>query len=291
MSPRSRSSVLGRLLAVLFVTAGCNAAPQFRQTPTDSARFPRDCTDLQNSANNGSGVYNIFLDDSDLPSVEVYCELVTSPSRVNPGGWTMIQKRPFKFGQRENFNRSFADYKEGFGNPGSDLGFWLGLENIWRLTAAPARSTLRIGVGYLSGYNPFTTYGVFSEFKGFKISSEEHGYMMDIDVEHLKDRVKQGNREPTHLDNFAKYQKGQKFATYDKDTPTKCAKRTGGGWWWYPGTVKVEDGEDAECPTHSFLNGPFPYKLTHLHRPIVWRNLIGVDDLSWRETEMMIRRL
>jgi Fibrinogen beta and gamma chains, C-terminal globular domain len=44
----------------------------------------------------------------------------------------VIQRRD-EFGEpRENFNRDWADYKNGFGDPGKE--FWLGNENIYMLT-------------------------------------------------------------------------------------------------------------------------------------------------------------
>lgn len=44
----------------------------------------------------------------------------------------VIQRR-FDFGEpRENFNRDWADYKNGFGDPARE--FWLGNENIYMLT-------------------------------------------------------------------------------------------------------------------------------------------------------------
>lgn len=44
----------------------------------------------------------------------------------------VIQRRD-DFGEpRENFNRDWADYKNGFGDPAKE--FWLGNENIYMLT-------------------------------------------------------------------------------------------------------------------------------------------------------------
>lgn len=44
----------------------------------------------------------------------------------------VIQRRD-DFGEpRENFNRDWADYKNGFGDPSKE--FWLGNENIYMLT-------------------------------------------------------------------------------------------------------------------------------------------------------------
>lgn len=48
------------------------------------------------------------------------------------GGWTVIQRR--KVGLT-SFNRDWKQYKEGFGNIRGD--FWLGNENIYRLSRRP----------------------------------------------------------------------------------------------------------------------------------------------------------
>lgn len=44
----------------------------------------------------------------------------------------MIQRRDDFGDPRENFNRDWSDYKNGFGDPGKE--FWLGNENIYMLT-------------------------------------------------------------------------------------------------------------------------------------------------------------
>lgn len=48
------------------------------------------------------------------------------------GGWTIIQRR--KVGLT-SFNRDWKQYREGFGNIRGD--FWLGNENIYRLSRRP----------------------------------------------------------------------------------------------------------------------------------------------------------
>jgi hypothetical protein len=44
----------------------------------------------------------------------------------------VIQRRDDFGDQRENFNRDWADYKNGFGDPAKE--FWIGNENIFLLT-------------------------------------------------------------------------------------------------------------------------------------------------------------
>ncbi|KDR12467.1 Techylectin-5B [Zootermopsis nevadensis] len=85
------------------------------------------CVDLLNAGMKDSGVYYLQIRGTTYWFLKVYCE-----QEVAEGGWTVIQRRD-DFGEpRENFNRDWADYKNGFGDPAKE--FWLGNENIYMLT-------------------------------------------------------------------------------------------------------------------------------------------------------------
>ena len=58
---------------------------------------------------------------------QVYCDQDT-----NGGGWIVLMRR---VDSSEHFNRSWEEYKNGFGSV--DRNFWLGNELIHRLTATP----------------------------------------------------------------------------------------------------------------------------------------------------------
>lgn len=93
-----------------------------------------------------SGVYYLQIRGTTYWFLKVFCE-----QEIADGGWTVnkicnfsidfvsnhiefkvIQRRD-DFGEpRENFNRDWADYKNGFGDPSKE--FWLGNENIYMLT-------------------------------------------------------------------------------------------------------------------------------------------------------------
>ena len=74
--------------------------------------------------NTKDGVYSIDPDGGG--SFNVSCDMTT-----DGGGWTVFQRRQ---GGSVDFYRNWTDYKYGFGNMSGE--FWLGLENIERLTKA-----------------------------------------------------------------------------------------------------------------------------------------------------------
>lgn len=83
--------------------------------------------DLLNAGMRQSGVYYLQIRGTTYWFLKVFCE-----QEIGDGGWTVIQRRD-DFGEpRENFNRDWADYKNGFGDPAKE--FWLGNENIYMLT-------------------------------------------------------------------------------------------------------------------------------------------------------------
>ena len=84
--------------------------------------FTANCAELYKAGNTTSGVYTIYPDG--LGAFDVYCDQSTGG-----GGWTVIQKR---MDGSVNFNRSWCDYKRGFGNLSGE--FWLGLDKINGLT-------------------------------------------------------------------------------------------------------------------------------------------------------------
>ena len=71
-----------------------------------------------------SGVYKISLTNFGN-SIDVYCYMTT-----DDGGWIIIQRN--KKDSSMNFNRTWADYEEGFGDLNTE--FWHGLANIHFIT-------------------------------------------------------------------------------------------------------------------------------------------------------------
>lgn len=125
------------------------------------------CVDLLNAGMRHSGVYYLQIRGTTYWFLKVFCE-----QEIADGGWTVrpfdlphlpcqfprevderlplcsyyswtavcayafpyqvIQRRDDFGDPRENFNRDWADYKNGFGDPAKE--FWLGNENIYMLT-------------------------------------------------------------------------------------------------------------------------------------------------------------
>lgn len=84
------------------------------------------------------------------------------------GGWTVFQRR---VDGSENFYRNWADYKYGFGNFNGE--FWLGLENIHRMTKQE-RNVLRIDLENFKNEKRYAEYGTFA------VSNERNQYRLSI---------------------------------------------------------------------------------------------------------------
>lgn len=96
-------------------------------------------------------------------SFNVYCDMHT-----DGGGWTVFQRRQ---DGSEDFYRGWNDYKLGFGQLKGE--FWLGNENIHRLTSAGRRS-LRVDLGDWEGNAAYAKYGEFA------IGDEQALYKLEV---------------------------------------------------------------------------------------------------------------
>lgn len=68
---------------------------------------PRDCSDYNVLQERKNGVYKVTPDPRN-GTFDVFCDMESFG-----GGWTVIQKR---LDGSVSFNRSWAEYKKGFGN-------------------------------------------------------------------------------------------------------------------------------------------------------------------------------
>lgn len=123
-----------------------------------------NCAELYKAGNTTSGVYTINPDG--VGAFDVYCDQNTAG-----GGWTVIQRR---LDGSINFNRSWCNYRRGFGNLSDE--FWLGLDKINRLTWR-TKNTLRVDLEFN------LTQGIqrpYAEYDLFVVESETKDYALTI---------------------------------------------------------------------------------------------------------------
>ncbi|XP_050095218.1 fibrinogen-like protein 1 [Anopheles aquasalis] len=209
----------------------------------------RSCKEI---ATKTPGIYNIRPSDA-LPSFLAYCDQYSYGE-----GWMVIQSR--KDGS-ENFNRSWNDYRNGFGKVDGE--HWLGLERLYQITKNRA---CELFVG-LQDFN--NTYK-YAYYNAFAIGSASEGYYLKT----------LGTYSGNAGDSLRQH-KGMKFSThymdYDAHANANCAKTWHGGWWF-------------NACYHAFLNGLYQNVSGRENAMIGW---FGFHN-EWRGlsySRMMIRPL
>lgn len=143
---------------------------------------------------------------------ERYCDFNTNDNVA----WTVIQTR-LNNDNGENFNRTWLDYKHGFGKLDGD--FWFGNDFIHRLTQEYDME-LRITVENVTNGPQY-----WVEYSSFKVDSEQNNYKLIIG----------GYRNGFGMESF-RHQDNQKFSTYDRENDNNddlsCASSYGHGWWF-----------------------------------------------------------
>ncbi|XP_019725370.1 fibrinogen-like protein 1 [Hippocampus comes] len=199
----------------LFNQAGHEANNRVNRTQREV--LP-DCSHLYTSGLKASGYYNIQPHGSVAP-VRVYCDMTEG------GGWTVIQKR---INGAENFNRSWVEYKDGFGNMVADLGeFWLGNDILHSITAQ-GNYTLRIHLEDFEGNQRH------AEYRNFKVADEKDHYRLTFGAYTGTAGDALSGSYQAGVSDWASHQ-GISFSTFDKDNDNyqgSCAQEDKGGWWF-----------------------------------------------------------
>ncbi|KAM3867223.1 fibrinogen-like protein 1 [Diretmus argenteus] len=189
--------------------------PRTKQTQDTQSR---DCSEIFSSGSRSSGVYSI-RPHGRSSAVTVYCDMTEG------GGWTVIQRR---IDGTENFNRSWAGYKDGFGNMTSESGeFWLGNDNLHYITAQGDYS-LRINLEDFEGNQRY------AEYKNFSVDHEKDHYRLAFGVYSGTAGDALSGSYKADVSLWASHQ-GVKFSTYDQDNDNyngNCALEDKGGWWF-----------------------------------------------------------
>ncbi|NXM12971.1 FGL2 protein, partial [Ploceus nigricollis] len=205
----------------------------------------RDCADYYTAGRRSNGIYRISPDPRN-ESFEVYCDMQTQG-----GGWTVLQRRQ---DGSTNFNRTWNDYKHGFGNLSRE--FWLGNDKIHLLTRSQEMQ-LRIDLEDFNGIREYAKYDHFyvaNEYLKYRLSV--HGYSGTAgDALHY-------SRHYNHDQKF--------FTTPDKDNDRypsgNCGAYYSSGWWF-----------DA-CLSAN-LNGKYYHKkYKGVRNGIFWGTWHGISD-------------
>ena len=137
--------------------------------------------------------------------------------QTDGGGWTVIQRRG-EFGEpRENFTRSWEEYKMGFGELEQE--FWWGNDKISRLTKERPmvlKVVLEAHDGQVAS----------AEYETFRVDDEASDYQLWV-----------GGYTGNASDSLSAHN-GYKFSTVDRNNDEApkccpCAPAYGGGWWFY----------------------------------------------------------
>ncbi|KAM8962462.1 microfibril-associated glycoprotein 4-like [Pelodytes ibericus] len=174
--------------------------------------FPFDCQDIWDAGYRSDGEYIIYLQGSQNP-LPVHCDMTT-----NGTAWTVFQKR---FDGSVDFNRDWQDYSKGFGNANGE--YWLGLQNIYRLTMQRAYE-LRVELEDFEGHGVYASYLNFS-LSPHALNAEGDGYKLYVD----------GFSDGGAGDSLSAHS-GHMFSTYNNDQEENlqnCAEYWAGGFWYH----------------------------------------------------------
>ncbi|KAI0227496.1 Ryncolin-4, partial [Lamellibrachia satsuma] len=218
---------------------------------------PKDCIDLKcyRVSTGQDGPHTVYPGIVSLPSVNVSCD-----QTVLGGGWTVWLRRCLQTNDT-NFNRTWVEYKNGFGRQeGANSEFYLGNEIVHLLTNNYSSGNGEFRIEAIS-YND-TSYGLSTD--GFSLESEADKYRLRVGMEHDNVNVSTGAMLLI---------KDQQFTT---GVIELCINRYKNMYWWF-----------NDC-THFFFFGRHG-------NPKTWtlKYLFIVDDknepISMKRVHMLFR--
>lgn len=231
-----------------------------------SENLPLDCEDVRKQRQEAtieSGLYLVQVPG--LLKRRIYCNFTEQET------WTTISRRIY---EEDIFNRSWAEYKSGFGKANGD--YWIGNEMLYRLTNN-FNYSLRVS---MTGFR-----GKFvSSYKSFKIGNEISLYRLQLGDYDSANSNGGDSFFPMVSCNKKGY-KNASFSTYDVGISKNCSKTLSGGWWF----------TDCGCSNLNgkyVLGGSVPTKGPNigLYWDSIYYGLWGMKS-SLRSAVMEIKRL
>lgn len=210
-----------------------------RETP---GFLPRDCSDYHwHQPEAPSGVFKIYPTMDSKTPVSAWCEMGQDNAKEN-GGWTVILRRRNTTWNLIDFNRTWSEYRAGFGMPGEGE-WWYGLDSLHALTYRQpyeVRILMHdIELGYFQAM-----------YSTFRVEDESRQYRLII----------AGFKGNVSSDALSSKHNGSPFSTYDRDNDQwsgNCAVSNSGGWWF------------NSCH-HATLTAPFPASGNRDAKTIRW---------------------
>eukprot|EP00058_Branchiostoma_floridae_P012374 XP_002597862.1 hypothetical protein BRAFLDRAFT_105468 [Branchiostoma floridae] len=168
----------------------------------------------------------------------------------------------FHYGSLD-FNKKFADYEKGFGTPSSPNDYWIGLQNLQKITA---QDEWQLYVSLTDHDNK----EAFAKYKKFKVSGAD--YKLTIEGFDILSTAGDGLTDSN----------GVGFSANDKDNDgsktSECGKQYQSGWWF-----------NQFCPNPANLNGKYHKKGDPFDsRGIFWREWRQNKNL--KKAVMMLQR-
>ncbi|XP_054632472.1 uncharacterized protein LOC129181367 [Dunckerocampus dactyliophorus] len=177
----------------------------------------RDCSDhLLTETVMKSGVYQVTPDvlHSSSSSFPVFCDM-----ELHGGGWTLLQ---FRQDGSVSFNRTWAEYRSGFGDLLNGGEFWLGNQHIHLLTR-DRDMMLRVELQDFSGVVGY------AEYDHFKVASERMRYRLTVGGY-------SGTAGDALVFSSSYNHNNRAFTTPDRDNDRypsgNCGAYYSSGWWF-----------------------------------------------------------
>nr|XP_045590570.1 angiopoietin-related protein 7-like isoform X1 [Procambarus clarkii] len=220
-----------------------------------SAFLPRDCSDLHwQQPEVPSGVFLTYPTMNPKASVSTWCDMGQESAKAT-GGWNVILRRRNTTWGLIDFNRTWSEYRAGFGMPGEGE-WWYGLDSLHALTYRQPYEVRILMHDIEMGYFQ-------AMYSTFRVEDESSNYRLIMD----------GFSGNVTVDPVATHHHGQPFSTHDRDnddwTAGNCAATNGGGWWY------------SRCHRMS-LTASFPRSADRNERTIRWLNngWLVLDDVT-----------